>query len=52
MGSFQVDDLFIVSPWAYPFKALVYYLLIEEMVCLDHQDRFVIVSALAYMVIH
>ena len=35
-----------------PFKALVYYLLIEEMVGLGNRDRFVIVSALVYMVIH
>ena len=35
-----------------PLEVVVYYLLIGEIVGLDHQDKFPMVSALVYMATH
>ena len=37
--------------WDNSFEAIVYYFLIEWMICLGHWDKFHIISALVYMII-
>lgn len=33
-----------------PFEIIMYYLLIGEITCLDHQDQFPLLSALMFII--